>query len=469
MIKRRPPRRCRVSAFRHRLRRLVCRIAGILVLATAGLVILLARAAAPRRSVLLITLDSVRADALGVYGDGRETTPNLDTFARRCYLFTRAFGQSYYTGPSHSAILTSLYPRAHGAFTNEHALDRAHPHLATYFRDRGYRTAAFVNVGLLGRPLHYDEGFGVFEEHDGDGTVLAPAVAWLAAQRHRPFLCWVHFNDAHSPYTPPPLFDHRFLRGPPPARQLTAHDALYDAWHDRTLTPEEVRWAKDRYDAEVRSLDSQVGLLLARAQAAGLLRRTIVLVTADHGEGFNREGGRFGHGYYLYDDVLRVPLLLYVPQPPYRLQQTRRMDALVQGVDLAPTLIELTGGRIPRAFQGSSLVPLLNGARRMVHKALILGVGWERQPVAVRTTQWKFINDTNQPPDELYDVTQDPGETRNLRLERPELVQHFADVLQRWRERIPEYAGDGSRPSGTVEEVRALMRKAGYLSHDAAP
>ncbi len=459
-------RRRRTAAAHHSARHLLTRLLVIFLISSLGLAAWLARLARLQPNILLITLDSVRADVLGSYGYERDTTPNLDVFAQRCYRFTRAFGQSYYTGPSHAALLTSLYPRSHGAFTNDLALDRAHPHLATYFRGRGYRTAAFVNVGLLGRAFHYDEGFGVFEEREGDGAVLAPAVAWLVAQGRRPFFCWIHCNDVHSPYTPPPPFDRRYTTPTPPARVLLEHDALYAAWNAKTLTAEEVQWAKDQYDAEVHSLDDQLGLLLARLQGTGLLQRTIVVVTADHGEGFHLTGGRFGHGYYLYDDVVRVPLLLYVPLAPWRLQPARRIDALVQGIDLAPTLVELTGGRVPSVLQGASLVPLLRGTRQAVHDDLILGVGWRREPVAVRSLRWKFINDTNQPPDELYDVEHDPGETRNLLTEDPTLAEPFAERLRQWRAQTPEYRAAGSQPSATIEEVQRLMQRAGYVPHD---
>ena len=458
--------RSRAAAIRHPARHLALRLVAILAASSLVLAVLLGRLARPQPNVLLITLDSLRADVLGSYGCQRDTTPNLDTFAQRCYLFTHAFGQSFYTGPSHSAMLTSLYPRSHGAFTNELALDRAHLNLAKYFRGRGYRTAAFVNVGLLGKPFHYDEGFGVFEEREGDGKMLAPASEWLAKQGSRPFFCWMHFNDAHSPYAPPPLFDQRYTAPTPPTRVLLEHDAMYAAWQAKTLTADEVQWAKDQYDADVHSLDDQLGVLLGRLQASGLLQRTIIVVVADHGEGFNLAGGRFGHGYYLYDDIVHVPLLLYVPFESWRLEETRRIDTLVQGIDLAPTLAVLTGGRIPPVFQGTSLVPLLNGTRQTLHDDLILGVGWQRQPVAVRSLRWKFINDTNQPPDELYDLEHDPGETRNLLKGDPTLAKPFEQRLRQWRGQVPEYQAAGSQPSATAEEVKQLMQRAGYLPHD---
>lgn len=440
----------------------------ILMVLTAGAVWwLLVGGVARGPSVLVITLDSLRADALSLYGYHRLTSPNLDAFAERCYVFDQAFSQHYYTGPGHASILTSRYPRSHGIFRNALVLDDRHLTLGEHFRARGYRTGAIVNVSLLSEEFNYQQGFQFFRyvkdypEDGEDRNIIAQALDWILApgQRRRPFFFWMHLNYTHSWYDPPVPFARAFQDAPTPSRQMLSYYDVRQAYEDGDLMAEEIAWARNRYDGEILYTDDWLGGLFKRLGAEGLLDRTIVVVTADHGEAFNLAQGRFGHARHLHDEVTRIPLLVYVPSD---LTAMRRIGAMVQQMDLAPTLVALTAGKMPDAFQGRSLLPLMRGEVEALHEALILGVGREWHPVAIRTLRWKLIQHQEDPP-ELYDLAQDPGETVNVYAQFPEEARALEAALEVWRHRTPETVGQEPEERTTSPQVETLLREAGYL------
>ncbi len=450
---------------------LLARTLGVLAVTAVGVWWLVSRLVPDSPSVLLITLDSLRANALSLYGAEHRTSPNLDEFAQRCYVFDRAFAQHYYTGPGHSSILTSLYPRSHGVFRNALVLDGSLETLAEHFRRRRYRTGAIVNVGLLSERFNYQQGFQHFRyvegyPEEGEGrNIIVQALEWIGRSGRRPFFCWLHLNYTHSWYDPPLPFDTLFTGSSEPSRRMLTYYALRKAYADGTLTEEEVAWARARYDGDIAYTDDWLGILLGRLLEDGVLDHTIVVVTADHGEAFNLRSGRFGHARHLQDEVLRIPLVLYVPPSVETVRSMQRLDAMVQQIDIGPTLVELTGGRIPAAFQGRSLVALMRGVVTIVHDSLIAGAGHEWHPVAVRTDRWKLIQHQEKPT-ELYDLSADPSETTNVYEQFPEEARALEQRSDAWRRETLERVGvePEERAPGEVQEV---LRNAGYLSEEA--
>ena len=338
-------------------------------------------------NILLVTLDTTRADHLGAYGDARARTPNLDRLAAEGVLFERAITAAPLTLPAHASLLTGRYPFAHGVRNNGNfTLDAGVPTLATALHDAGYRTAAFVSAFVLDRRYGLGRGFDRYDDRleleRRGGDTAAAMDRWLGetAQDPRPFFVWLHLYDPHDPYDPPPPFASTFA------------DRLYDG--------------------EIAYDDFVVGEALARLRSRDANRRaTIVAVAGDHGESLG-DHGEATHGLFVYEPAIRIPMLLHGP----RFAAGRRVPALVRSIDLAPTLLDAAGVRsFPRA-DGRSLLPLIAGTGKGPEDAYSetyfpqLYMNWA--PLrSIQDARWKFID---APAPELYDLANDAREASNL-------------------------------------------------------
>ncbi len=402
--------------------------------------------------VVLITVDTLRADRLGLYGyTTRPTSPNLDALARQSVVFERAYAAAPWTVPSLAALMTGRYPVEVGAYTNADVLADEAVTLAELFRARGVATATFNTHALLvSERAGFRQGFDLTvpehlrplqeDEHKASFTdVEADLMRWLGAHAERPFFLWVHDMSPHLPPT----------AGNP---HLT-----------------EPGWT--RYDAEVRHADALVGRILRRLAELGVGENLLVIVTADHGEAFGDEHGLIGHQDVMYDEVLRVPLLIGAPR-----FDPRRVATPVELIDLLPTIAALARLPLPAAVHGESLVPLLDGeaeARRHA-EAFHMRFFFEDDAhhwLAVRDREWKLlakVADTGRDdrpgwnvdaPEtyfELYRVSDDPGEQNDLYEEHPDEVERLAGVLRAWTAGL---AAPPPRPTvddATREHLRAL-------------
>jgi arylsulfatase A-like enzyme/Tfp pilus assembly protein PilF len=364
-----------------------------------------AAAAAPpteRPNLLLITIDTLRADALGCYGGRPETTPKLDQLAREGVRFESAYAHVPLTLPSHTSILTGRYPFEHGIRDNAgYRFDGRYQTLATVLHRRGYATAAFVSAFPLDRRFGLDAGFDRYDDRYGERSswhkesiVERPAAAtwaaaqpWLEQQRAGPWFLWLHFFDPHSPYEPP-AGEPREIAGLP-------------------------------YLAEAHYADKIVGQVLAQIRARA--EPTLVVVTADHGESLG-EHGEQTHGIFAYDATLRVPWLMAGPTLP----RGRVVKGLSRHIDVLPTLLELLRLDVPEGLPGKSLLAqVLSAAPTRIEQSYFevlssnLGLGWA--PLrGVITWPYKFID---LPIAELYDLAKDPKETHNLAGEQPQQVR----------------------------------------------
>ena len=375
------------------------RLAALLIVAAAaivgvGLFVLRAGIPGPRAApnVLLITLDTTRADHVGAYGHRGARTPRLDRLASEGVLFEHAIAAAPITLPAHVSLLTGVYPFAHGVRNNGNfSLGGTIPTLATALHDHGYRTAAFVSAFVLDRRYGLARGFDVYDdrlqlERRGDRTAAA-AATWLTAQANdpAPFFVWLHLYDAHDPYDPPPPFRAAFADRP--------------------------------YDGEIAFDDEVIGSVLDGLDRAGRLASTIVAVVGDHGESLG-EHGEDTHAVFVYESTLRVPMILAWPG---RLPAGRRIPALVRGIDLAPTLLDLAGQPPLPGVQGQTLVPLVRDRARAPASAYgesyfpQLYMNWA--PLrSIQDDRWKFID---APTPELYDLARDAGEQTNLAEREP--------------------------------------------------
>jgi arylsulfatase A-like enzyme len=414
-------------------------------------------------SFLLVTIDTLRADRLGCYGDREALTPRLDALAREGVVFDAAFSHSPLTLPSHATLFTGLLPPAHGVRGNgTFALAPSVPTLAEQLKARGRPAAAFVGGFPLSRRFGLARGFddyddaldrapGVhfeFAERRG-AAVAAAARTWLLAHRG-PVFVWVHLFDPHAPYDPPPEF-----RG------------------------------RDPYRGEVAAADAALGALLDVWDARP--EESVVVVSADHGEAFG-EHGEESHSLFVYDTTLRVPLIVRA-----RGIAPRRVAEPVGLVDVAATLLDLSGS--PPTLPGTSLRPLLEGrpfpARPLYAETLAprLDFGWSDLR-SLRDGGLKYIR---APRPELYDVAADPGEARDLAAARPRDVARLEAALARLldsageketrralepdaAERLralgyvqgPQGAGSGADPKDKVEVARRIAAAAGPFPNEAA-
>jgi arylsulfatase A-like enzyme len=447
--------------------------------ARAGTVVTADRTRWP--NVVLVTIDTARADHLSVYGYGRPTTPELERLARDGVVFEAAYTATPTTGPAHATLFTSTYPARHGVLKNGYVLDPVHTTLAEVLGSAGYRTAAVPSSFVLTKRFglaqgfeHYDddftgahaslhpekwEGMAVGAEFDRRASETTDrAVAWLdslGGARERPFFLWVHYFDPHHPYDPPDGY-RRQVKGetPPPDRVKGLAEA--DAAQLR----------KDilAYDAEIRYADEQIGRLLRHVDATAGREATLVIVTTDHGEGLLQHGW-MQHGVDLYEELVRVALIV---RWPGRLRAGVRVPGPVALVDVMPTLLALLelppngltpqGGDVSSALRGTATLPAdrpLFFHRRLYEKPERRGHDTRHPMFGIRRGRWKYVE--SGPTLELYDLEADPGETRNVRDGERETADRLAAELAEWRKRTaPVEAGRQSISDSDRERLRAL-------------
>jgi arylsulfatase A-like enzyme/Tfp pilus assembly protein PilF len=386
-------------------------------------------------NLLLITVDTLRADALGAYGDRRASTPSIDRLAAGGIRFDAAHAHNVVTLPSHANILSGRLPFVHGVRDNTgfrfpQTLDT----MATLLKARGYRTGAFVSAFPVAARFGLARGFDEYDDHlssaarpafleqERTGTeTVSRALSWLAGAQGQPTFCWVHLYEPHFPYAPPEPFAARFQDNP--------------------------------YAGDVAAADSAVGQLIEPILQAGSAGRTLVVFTADHGESLD-EHGEATHGIFAYEATLRVPLIFYAPGV---LQPAVRSDP-VRHVDILPTVLHLLSVPLPSSLDGRNLLGSDAGGAdtRTYFEALsgTLNRGW----APVRGVIDRGLKYIDLPIPELYDLAADPHEARNLVLEKPGDARRLKEIVSALpRDLAPAPAAEDA---ATVERLRSL----GYVS-----
>jgi arylsulfatase len=458
---------------------------------------------APRPNVLLVTIDTLRADRVGCYGAERALTPHLDALAAEGVRFERAYSHAPFTAPSHASLLTSLLTPSHGVLAWAEELA---PHARTLperFNAAGWRTAAFYNnpglsTSKMTRGFQSERRF-FWETAD---TTVDAVLEWLDRERGDPFCAWVHLWDVHRPYAwrdwsapwlveqigvrePATLAFGEDLFGSPTALEVGREESHYnlDA-HDRErevavgtqrrlLDERDLAYIAARYDAGVLAADRGLGRLLDGLRARGLYEDTLVVVTSDHGESLReREACYFTHDPFLYEETLRVPLVMRFPQQRYA---GRTVEALARLVDVLPTLHEVAGLPPWGSEQGRSLIGRIEGRDRGVHllhaqtqtrnakerDAKAQGDEWLEHRVALSDGRHKLIHDVNLDRFAYFDLASDPEE-RSDRIDDPAAAAEVERLLRAYRaldESLPR-AGDTTREVG--EDVLRMLSELGY-------
>jgi arylsulfatase A-like enzyme len=431
---------------------------------------------APPRGIVLVTIDTLRADRVGAYGYARPTSPFLDRLARQGVLFEQAFASAAHTSPAHASLFTGLHPSQHGVRSNGQGFpDRGaegYPTLAEVLAGAGYATAAVSAVNFL-RPI--TRGFS-FQDFGGEARgyrtadrTVDRAIDWLTTQRGPDrFFLWLHLYDPHLPHRAPEALGRELAFATPQAAESWANEVLATRPRVQGVYPSSVALAARHaaYDAEVRFADRELERLFEALRGAGLLEDLIFIATSDHGEGLG-DHAYDGHGPFLYDEVVRVPLILWRGGRYAGL----RVRALVRHVDLLPTLAEWTGARLQMgsfSLQGRSLLPALRAPSLPLSPALAFA---QRRPpgpklrhyekgevFALRDLDFKYIVRTGSR-DEMYDLRSDPLEEKNLAGQATALVR---SLEQRARQTFAEASREGARAKArppsreSEEELRAL-------------
>ena len=411
-------------------------------------------------SIILITLDTTRADRMGFLGSKRGLTPNLDAMAGQGVAFTRAYSHVPITTASHTTILTGTYPQFNRVNDFGIPLSPRLPYLPDLLHAQGYHTGAFVGSLILdpldGTAPGFDRGFEVYDagfhlrRHGMDryksverraGEVVNHALAWLSQLPNGPFFLWVHLYDAHDPYDPPPPFKARFGAQP--------------------------------YDGEIAYADSAVGKLLDEIRKHGLYDETLIAVMADHGESLGAHGENT-HGIFLYDETLHVPLLFKLPASH---AAGKRIDARVRLVDVAPTILQEAGLPVPNEMQGESLSAMMMtkpaadshgaGAAEEERSAYAetdyphRAFGWSSLR-ALRSGKYLYVR---APQRELYNQVIDPENGRNLAAGAKAVADTLAAQLDAFRSRTSQTLVELSKPDAEqTQKLQAL----GYVASNAA-
>jgi len=414
-----------------------------------------ARAAARHPNIILITVDTTRADRMGFLGSDRGLTPNLDAVAKDAAVFSRAYSHVPLTTVSHATILTGTYPQYNHVNDFGAPLDKSLPYLPDILRKHGYTTGAFVGSLILDPVAgiapgfdrgfdKYDAGFRVVRAHESRydtverraGDVVAHALAWLKQRpKAKPFFLWVHLYDPHDPYDPPEPYKSKFA---------------------------------DPYDGEIAYADASLGKLLAELRRAGLYQTSLIAMMADHGEALGEHGERT-HGFLLYDETIHVPLLIKLPAPRAGAGKAASVETRVGLVDVMPTVLESAGVPLPQGLQGESLLPLIHHSKdgpAVADRPAYAETDYPERAFkwsslrALRTGKYLYIE---APKPELYDQSVDPKAEQNLATKSPAVVGTLNTQAENFRKSTMSRPGAGAKIDA---EQAAKLSALGYVGGD---
>jgi arylsulfatase A-like enzyme len=448
-------------------------------------------------NVIFISIDTLRADHLGGYGYGRQTSPAMDALARDGTLFLNTYASAPWTLPSHVSMLTGLDGRNHQVYSADERMPLSLVTLSDVLGSQGYLCSAFTGGGFVSGAYGFSRGFDTYDESVGQFSlkdsaekVSEAASGWLAMNRDVPFFLFLHTYQTHHPYASPEPFGTMFLESDDPWKEFVfvkyfgAKSGVF-----KPMTERERRNIIALYDGEIRYTDEKlVGPLMATLRRLGLYDRTMIVLTSDHGEAFFDHRG-WGHGQDLYNEALRVPLIIKFPGSKY---SGRKLNGIVRSIDIMPTILEELGSSFPvQELDGRSLHPVLAGREQgdrtfLSETCWLLQNGCEviepnglvshaPQKSAINAGPWKLV--VNKPlgqadiasysvpppaetPMELYDVHADPAERSNLAPRNPAIVHKLMVRLQSL------YAGARKMDVGKSKMSKALenqLRALGYI------
>jgi len=430
-------------------------------------------------NVILISLDTLRADHLGCYGYTRATSPFLDTLAEDSTLFENVYAQSPWTLPSHLSMLFSLNTASHQVYFNDQKINSATPSLAVYLKNRGYLTYGFTAGGYVSSIYGFAKGFDWYDNptkghkqpqgKDEVERLFEVTSRWIENNRDKPFFLFLHTYQIHDPYVCPDPYNSMFREDEDaPWSGLALHALLDEQGMDRVFSPQERANIVALYDGEIRYTDEKLLMpLVTQLKELEIYDNTLLIITSDHGEEFDEHGGWL-HGQTLYDEAIRVPLLIKFPGSE---NTGRRVDSMVRIIDILPTVLDVLDiPYIRGAVEGLSLLPLLSGADT-TDRIFISDLAHKNMPkpcpvmIATNRGKLKFIfHKSDEGPEtvETFNLGQDPHERTDIspRAQRiREEVLRFLDEYYRSKDKL-ELGGERIRMNKELEE---RLKALGYL------
>ena len=397
-------------------------------------------------NLLIVTIDTCRADRIGAYGHPAARTPSLDRLARRGILFENCYTSVPLTLPSHCSLFTGRFPVGHQVRNNgRYFLNPSQITLAEKMKDQGYMTSAVVAAFVLLAKFGLDQGFDSYDDtldtHRAynnfnsemtAGEVYEKFSRWFDKNGQQKFFCWLHFYDPHAPYAPPREYADKFPNK-----------------------------AEGLYDGEIAYVDATIGRILEDMEDNGALGKTMIVVCGDHGEAFG-EHGEFEHGVFCYEEALRVPLIFYNERLFPKARSLRRRVNLV---DVMPTLCDLYAVEIPDSVQGRSLVRSLRGDEEKTERTFYVESLYGKEEMnwspltGVVAGPYKYLS---LPQPELYDLERDRGEKNNLFLDKNDVARELDGVLKKF---IADHSGSGVAAGRELTpEDREHLQSLGYIS-----
>ncbi len=435
----------------------------------AGASLLAALAACGReeqpRLVVLVSVDTLRADHLGLYGYARPTSPFLDALALESTVFEEAMSTSPWTLPAHASLLTGLYPSRHGLTSHERYLDSGLVTLAQLFSNAGYRTAAVVNSHNLSPVFGLDRGFQQYRyveellsRREPSTEITDQAMEWVREAKESRLFLFLHYYDVHSDYVSLPEHESQFLR---PYQGIADGSTAQLAAHREggaALSPADAPNLIDRYDAGIRQMDAEIKRFVGFLRERGVWEDTLFVLTSDHGEEFFEHGGVL-HGQTQYQEAIRVPLVVRGPGVP----RGKRVSAPLSLIDVTPTL--LARGRIaaPAGLDGIDLAPLWHENGRIEDRVLFSEADHNNVEHditrAARSGRFKLHFNRLSREYRLYDLASDGSEREDLSAKEEEAFRALAEKLDRFLESEREEAPVRILSDEEIEKLRSL----GYL------
>ena len=418
------------------------------------------------RLVVLVSIDTLRADHLGLYGYERPTSPSLDALALESTVFDEAMSSSPWTLPAHATLLTGLYPSRHGLTSHERYLSSSLTTLAQVFSRQGYRTAAVVNSHNLGPEFGLDRGFQQYryveeraERQEPSTEITDQAMEWVKGAGETPLFLFLHYYDVHSDYASLPEYETELLRPYDGiADGSTAQLASYREGKV-SLSPSDAPNLIDRYDAGIRQMDAEIGRFLDFLRERGLWEDALFVLTSDHGEEFFEHGGVL-HGQTQYQEVIRVPLLVKGPGVPHG----RRVPTPVSLVDIAPTLLERAGIAAPEGLDGVDVALLWSEGDRELEARYLFSEADHNNVEhditrSVRYKSFKLHFNRLSREYRIYDLSRDPAEQADVSADQKQAFAALSERLDRFIASDKMEAPVRALSEEEIEKLRSL----GYL------
>jgi len=419
-------------------------------------------------NVVLISLDTLRADHLGVYGYNKKVSPKIDKFAKASIVFNNAYSHAPWTAPAHAAMLTSLYPSVLGLKkypTVGRIADKVET-MAEYFKSQGYRTYAVTEGGWVHARFGFDQGFEKYfqsAKHVQKGVINAKK--WIQENKKDKFFLFFHTYDIHR-YNPPAEFrkgivpeeKHRFAEDKTLAKNI---QLLENEEFLKTINEKDKEYIVSLYDASIKYVDNYVGQLIEYLGKSGLLKNTIVVITSDHGEEF-WENGRTGHGYTNREEQIKVPMIIYHPK-----MTAGRRRGVFRHIDLLPTLAKCLNRPVRPSWLGQSYVDyMMNPKKKMKDRFNFCEAGHKNYK-SIQTSKWKLVQFKGEKIPKLYDLKNDPKEIKsvfkdNEAVMRP-LKQTLTEIIKINRKLQPSFTEKGDKTPAMSKKLLEQMRKLGYV------